>query len=102
MAGLSQDELAVLVGQEGRSAISYYESGQRIPELVALMALELVFDVPLQKLFAGIACEVRTDVVGRARALLEGMGEKPTQQNAEKLRTLARLAYLDEEATIPW
>ncbi len=101
-AGLSQDELAIMLGLEGRGSISRYEIALRLPELQTLIALEVVFDEPIQKLFAGVAEKVRADIPIRAQAVLEGMGEKPSAQNAEKLATLARLAHIDDEYTMPW
>lgn len=101
-AGLSQDELAIVLGLEGRGSVSRYELALRLPELQTLIALELIFDEPMQKLFAGIAEKVRADIPRKARALLEGMGEKPSDRNAQKLATLERLAHLDEEDFMPW
>jgi len=95
-AGLSQDELAILLGLEGRASVARYEQVRRLPELQMLIGLELIFDEPVQKMFAGMAERVRGDLPARARALLEGMGEKPTAQNIQKLATLARLAHLDD------
>lgn len=100
--GISQDELAILIGLEGRSSISRYELGLRLPELQTLIALEVVFDLPLQELFAGIAERVREEIPSRARVLLEGMGEKPTAQNVEKISTLARLAGFGDDNLDLW
>lgn len=101
-AGLSQDELSILLGLEGRASVARYENVLRLPELQTLIGLELVFDEPMQTIFAGVSERVRTDIPRRAQALLEGMGEKPSAQNAQKFETLARLARLEEEHTIPW
>ena len=101
-AGLSQDELAIMLGLEGRSSVSRYEMALRLPELQTLIALEVVFDEPIQKLFAGVAERVRADIPRRAQALLEGMGDKPSAENVQKLTTLARLAHIDDEYTSPW
>lgn len=101
-AGLSQDELTVLLGLEGRASVARYEQMRRLPELHVLIGLEFIFDEPMQRIFAGVAERIRGDVAARARALLEGIGEKPSAQSAQKLSTLARLAHLDEENTIPW
>jgi len=99
--GISQDELAILIGLEGRGAISLFESALRIPDLARLIALELIFEEPIQVIFAGIAEDVRDDVKNRAWALLEGGGEKTTAENVDKLRTLARLARLGDDNALP-
>jgi transcriptional regulator with XRE-family HTH domain len=102
-AGLSQDELAIMLGLEGRGSVARYELALRLPELQTLLALELIFDEPLQKLFAGVAQKVRADIPRRARALLEGAAEQQTSAGtAQKQALLARLAHLDEEEFTPW
>src|SRR5262245_11325621 len=77
-AGFLQDELAILMGLGGRSAVSRYESAEEMPDLAKLIALEIIFDEPIQKIFAGIAEDVRENIPNRARAIMEGMGEKAT------------------------
>jgi len=101
-SGLSQNELALLVGLEGATSIARYEKAVRQPELRTLVAFEVVLDEPLQALFAGECEYVRGQVRARARALLESMTDKPTEKNAQKLQTLARLAHLEDEYTIRW
>lgn len=101
-SGLSQIELAILLGLESTGSVARYEQVQRMPELQIGIGLELIFNEPMQAIFAGVAERMRGDVARRARALLEGIGEKPTAQNVQKLATLARLAHLDEEDFTPW
>ena len=100
-AGLTQDELAVLLDLESGASIDRYESG-RAPELRKIIALEIVFDEPLQWIFGGIADDVRERVAIRARTLLECMDDKIDAKNAQKLETLARLARVDDEDFMLW
>ena len=102
MAGLSQEELAVLMGNELRESIGRYEQGVRRVDLHGALALEIIMDEPLQYLFAGVSEKVRADVARRAKALLEGMTDKSSARNAQKLTTLDRLAHLEDENFIPW
>jgi len=101
-AGLSQVELAIMLGLEDRKVLSKYELAERMPEIRTLIAMEIVFDEPLQSIFAGIAQEIREEMPGRARAILETMGDKPGPDTSDKLATLSRVAHLDEEDTISW
>ncbi len=102
-AGLSQDDLAALLGLTSRQAVSLWEFDQRIPEGLELtIALELVLDEPLQAIFAGIAERIRPLVAARAAALLESATDKPSAQNADRYRTLARLARLEEDNRVQW
>jgi DNA-binding XRE family transcriptional regulator len=95
--GLSQDELALLVGLSAGGPLGRYEQGQRLPDLRVGLAMEVIFDEPIQAIFAGISNELYVDIARRARALLEAMTDEPTSANALRLSTLARLAHLDEE-----
>jgi transcriptional regulator with XRE-family HTH domain len=101
-AGLSQDELAVLLGVGGRSAVAKYELALRMPELEAAIAFEIIFDEPIQSVFAGVAHRIQNSIRSRARALSEATPEKQMASNADKIATLARLAHLDEDEPIEW
>lgn len=100
--GLTQDELAILLGLEGRASVSRYEIGVRQPELETLIALEMVFDLPIQELFAGVAERVGEALVARARAVLGDMGDKASPENVDKLTTLARVARLGDDKLNLW
>jgi len=51
--GLSQDELAFLLGWKSGSAVSRLEQGRRKPSLETLLALEAIFGIPVRELYAG-------------------------------------------------
>ena len=91
----------MLLELESGASIDRYEGG-RAPELRKIIALEVVFDEPMQWIFAGIADVVRARVAARARALLENTTDKMTAENAQKLETLGRLARVDEEDFMLW
>ena len=93
--GLSQDDVAALIALSDRTAVGRYEQGLRLPNLRAGIALEIIFDEPIQAIFAGTAYHLRPDLVKRAQGLLESTSDEPL--NALKLETLARLIRLDEE-----
>lgn len=69
--GLTQSDLTYLLGRAHRSKISRYERGVRIPTLRTIIALEIVFGAPMEKLFAGIYGEVRNAIGPRATRLLK-------------------------------
>lgn len=100
-AGLSQAELATLVGLE-QAALSRCELGQRTPDLEVVLALEMVLDEPLECIFAGVAGRVRARVAARAQALLEASNDEPSHENFLKLGILSKLAHPDDERIIPW
>jgi DNA-binding XRE family transcriptional regulator len=99
--GLSQAELSLLIAVEHRGTISRFEQGLRFPNLETVLALEMVFDQPIQTLFAGIAERVRDNVTSRARTLLESLDDTPSKELVLKLELLSRLAHPDDEQIIP-
>ncbi len=66
-AGLTQEELAHLLGLKTRAAISLLECGWVPVLLRTLLGLEVLFGSPLTELFAGEHARVRKDVQERAR-----------------------------------
>jgi len=99
--GLSQEDLALLIAVEQRASVSRYEQGLRFPNLETLLALEIVFDQPIAKLFAGIVERVHENVTSRARTLLESLDDSPSKEMVLKLELLSKLARPDDFHVIP-
>ena len=100
-AGLSQEEVGTLL-DEDRNKIRRYEQQAVVPTLARAIALELLFDEPMQRVFAGLAVRIRAQIAARARVLLQHLSDKTTEENAQKLATLARLGRIDREDFTPW
>ena len=73
-AGLTQEEVAFLLGSESGTSISRYEHHSRIPNLETILAYEAVFRVPAGELFAGRLETIQQDVAKRADQLVEQLG----------------------------
>lgn len=69
-AGISQKELALLLGSSSGSKVSYYESDKRIPTIKTIFMLELIFNAPASQLFQGIFEDAKNDVENNAIHLL--------------------------------
>ena len=67
--GLSQRELAFLIGKKTGSYVSRFEKGRRVPTLEMAMALGVILKTPIEELFAGRFEKVEHTVVARAREL---------------------------------
>ena len=67
--GLTQAEVAFLVGCKSSSKISGYERRGRLPSLKTLFAFESVYDAPAHEIFAGFAERIGKDVAARKREL---------------------------------
>jgi transcriptional regulator with XRE-family HTH domain len=90
--GLSQKEVAFLLGVKNSAKASRYESLQRVPLLETILAYEAIFRVPVRKLFGGVFEKVNKDVVRRAklltRILQEGEADRITLRKLEVLSAI--------------
>lgn len=68
-AGLSQQQLAFLLGCQFGGKVSRYERFSREPTLRAAIACEVIFHTPIRELFAGVYDEVMRVTDRRARQL---------------------------------
>jgi len=87
--GLSEREVAYLLGCHCSSKESRYEHGVRCPNLKTVFAYETVYGAPPENLFSGIYHEVKKATVRRARALMAKVSrEKECPSKAHKLKAL--------------
>jgi transcriptional regulator with XRE-family HTH domain len=90
-AGLSQEDVAYLLGCHEGTKVCRYERYRRIPTLATALAFEVILGVPVRELFAGIyekaECEVKRRVGFLARRLIT----KPGRGTARRLEMLRRL-----------
>ena len=84
--GLSQDDVAFLLGTESGAKICRYERFTREPNLKTILALEALFNRPSQELFAGLFQSIEYRVCLRAKQL----AEQSTGRKREKLQALAK------------
>jgi transcriptional regulator with XRE-family HTH domain len=80
--GLTQKELAGLLGFQTGSAVSRLERRLRHPSLETAYAFEIILGTPPAELFPGLYTTVKRDVVARARILydeLQGNSSASTQ-----------------------
>ncbi len=88
-AGLTQDELAFLLGCKSGAKVSRYEQFKRQPSLQTAFAYEAVFGTPASELFAGLFQQAQQETKKRAQALIKKLSQgKPTPLVARKLEML--------------
>src|ERR1700681_2107330 len=75
--GLSQDDLAYLLGCRSGTKVSRYERFRRQPNLTTVFGCEIIVGIPARKLFAGLYVTAERDVVRRAEALLRQLAGHP-------------------------
>jgi len=89
--GLSQDEMAFLLGCQSGAKISRFERLARQPNLETALACQVVFGVPARELFPGMFAEVEETVTERARKLLGRLRAERGQDHSRLRRKLAIL-----------
>ena len=89
-SGLSQDEMAFLLGSSSGAKISRYEHRARRPTLKTALAYEAIFQVPASALFAGLYQKVEKETAARAQLLARKLA-----QSRSRKATLHKLVLLD-------
>jgi transcriptional regulator with XRE-family HTH domain len=95
-SGLTQAEVGCLLGWRSGSKVSRLERCERIPSLETALAYEVVFKIPVRKLFAGTFDDVERRTLTRigklAEQLLKAQKDEITQQKLEALASAVRQA----------
>ena len=74
-SGLTQDDVAALIGALSASQVSRHESGEREPELRTALAYRIIFDAPIKHLLPKLYRDIAAEVDMRAGALMERLKE---------------------------
>lgn len=83
--GLSQDELATLLGYKTGAVISRLERDGRQPSLEVAYALEIIFGTAPIELFPGLHAKVKKAVIARMRDLYDELQGDSSKANRIKL-----------------
>jgi transcriptional regulator with XRE-family HTH domain len=88
-SGLTQDEVAFLLGCGSGTKVSRYERYTRKPNLETLFGYELLFGAPGRELFAGTFEKIGKKILHRAQLLTRKLSRAtPTPMAARKLQVL--------------
>jgi transcriptional regulator with XRE-family HTH domain len=91
-AGLSQDEVAFLLGGRDGTKVSRHERFVRRPKLETVLGYQAIYRVPAEDLFAGLHEKVEREILRRGRTLLRQLARAaPDQMTAGKLAFLKTL-----------
>jgi len=74
-SGLTQDDIAALIGVLSASQVSRHESGEREPDLRTALAYRIIFDAPIKHLLPKLYRDVAAEIDMRAGALMERLKE---------------------------
>jgi len=94
-SGLSQDEVAFLLGCENGAKVSRYEKRRRLPPLETALACEAIFGVPVSELFAGVREDIGKDIA-RRRAALKTKLQADTLEGSAALMNAHKLRWIEE------
>ncbi len=99
--GLTQRDMAYLLGCKSEAKISKYENSERLPSLKTALMYEAVFGVPVAELFAGIYQQAEKETSKRARDLMPKLEQdnsnRKTTRNADLLRAVAVTPEINKE-----
>ena len=99
-SGLTQRDVAFLVGCRNGAQVSRYEKRRRLPPLRTALAFEAAFGVPVSELFAGLR-EVAGRAVGeRVRALKLRLETSPAKCREARIAA-QKLRWLTERRPLP-
>lgn len=99
-AGLTQKELAYLLGIHSASPVSRYERSLREPSLHTLLAFELIFRTPARRLYSGVYEDIHRRMLGRTKRLLSRMEKGQTDAHLTRKRETLEAILSDEGDTL--
>jgi transcriptional regulator with XRE-family HTH domain len=101
-SGLSQNDVASLVGTQTGASISRHERFRRQPTLPTALAYELVFGIPAQELFPGVFEGVKKATLARANALAGELRALPSARRpVRKINLLQEILARSQSETQP-
>jgi transcriptional regulator with XRE-family HTH domain len=83
--GLTQKELAVLLGLQTGAAVSRLERALRHPSLETAYAFEIILGTPPAELFPALHVRVKREVIARTRTLYDELQGDPSSATQLKL-----------------
>ena len=83
--GLTQKELAILLGFQTGAVVSRLERVLRHPTLETAYAVEIILGTPPAELFPGLYGRVRKQVIARARTYYDELQGTPSKSTQLKL-----------------
>ena len=99
--GLSQRELAFLIGAKDRAVISRIEGLKRTPSLIGTFGFAFLFDTAPSELFPGLFSEVQEGVLRRASDLYEELQGNSSKTTRVKLDFLESVLARSENKHTP-
>lgn len=100
-AGLTQRELAFLLGVRARGPVSEMEQRHRVPVLRTALTLEVIFGVPASELFAGMRESIAEEVDQRFEKLACELAAKVETDKRHEYRDAHKQQWLESRRNPP-
>jgi transcriptional regulator with XRE-family HTH domain len=94
-SGLSQQDIANIIEYKDSGEVSRHERAETIPGLAGALAYEVIFHVPISKLFAGMYEVVEHDIESRLSELELSLERRGSDEPGANL-TAHKLVWLNE------
>jgi len=98
-SGLSQHEVAGVLGIDNGGMVCRYELGRHLPPLLVALALEALFRVPISQLFRGLGETVEQSVEDRLLSL-ETELQSRSGKGPQAAITAKKLQWLTERRNV--
>ncbi len=93
--GLTQQELAYVLGHCNEGPVSRYERFRATPSLIVALSFEIVFRVPVSEIFAGLRDHVEEKVETKLVELEQHLGQR-SARDRDANATARKLIWLSE------
>ncbi|HEY2091298.1 MAG TPA: helix-turn-helix transcriptional regulator [Thermoanaerobaculia bacterium] len=90
--GLTQADIAALLGMQWKTRVSKYERGEAQPSLDLGLAYQQIYGKPISEIFVGRDATIRTAVRARARHLLKDLPDSGSEIELRRKRSLEHIA----------
>src|SRR6185437_6826478 len=94
-AGLSQRDLARVLGLESYEFVARQERSRTMPSLALALSYQILFRVPVSEIFVGVTQRLELDIEARLIQLEEHLGEQSARGRAAAA-TARKLEWLIE------
>jgi DNA-binding XRE family transcriptional regulator len=98
-SGLSQNELANILGSCSGAAVSRHERSKSVPDLLTAFGYEAIFQVPISDLFPGIYQTVAIGIEGRLATMEHELHQK-IAKGKEAVLIAQKLEFLSERKSL--
>jgi len=96
--GLTQHDLARVLGYVNRGPISRHERLESVPSLLIALSYEVVYRVPVSEIFAGLAETVEFNVEAQLAQFETYLGEQ-SARSSQAIAIARKLEWLSERRT---